>query len=333
MDRQLDYNTPMLSRFALVLAACGLAFAASVSPPPAIEWRESLERALASVEGPEELVVVHLAVQDRAASVAMSEITFAEPAVIAASRRFHNVRIDAESQPELFERLTGERGALATCVVAGSGATVAIQRGFSEPAEFVAFLMRAEREADALQAARAAVQNRPGDAAAICALGEVCARLGNDNEAAECFARALELAREAPGSLPTLVRSLENLARLAVESGRSAEARRYLDDAREADPPANLKRTEHTHLTEILVLFSERRVSEAVTLLEAGATTSSDPDRTLLAIGEVRHEAGEEDIALVALQTLLREHPDSPWRRRAMECIDHIENPQWEHAH
>lgn len=323
----------MLSRIALLSAVLGLAFAASVSTPTAIEWSDSVDAALACAKDSGSLVVVHFSRGDRPVDGAMRETTFADPGVIGASRRFEHVRVDAESRPELFERLTGERGALATCVLDGSGATVAVQRGYAGPREYVAFLGRVEREVGAWRAARATVAADPRDASAQRALGEVCAHLGREREAEECFARALELARESDSSLPVAVRSLEGLARLEVERGRSSDARRHLAELRRVDPRRELERRDHTLLTEVLVLFVERKITAAAALLEECRASCSEPDRALLAFGEVSHESGAEDAALVALRTLVQDHPDSPWRRRAEECIAHIENPQWEHAH
>lgn len=322
----------MLSRIALLSILCGLAFAASVSPPPAIEWGADVDAAVARAEESGALVLVQFTRDDLPAAAAM-RATFDDPDVIAASSGFRHVRIDTGARPELFAALTGERGALATCVLDGNGATLAVQCGFAGPRAHIAFLARVEREVEAWRAATEAVAATPGDAAARCTLAEAYVRAGHERAAEATFARALELARAPNGSPTVIVRSLECLARLAVERGASADARRQLTELRAADPQRELEHCDHTLLTEALAFFVERELTEATARLEARRATGDEADRALLALGEVAHAAGTEDAALAALQTLVQAHPDSPWRRRAEQCIAHIENPQWAHTH
>jgi hypothetical protein len=127
--------------------------------------------------------------------------------------------------------------------------------------------------------------------------------------------------------------ALEHLARLDVEAGHTAQARSQLMQARALGSAQSSPRLP---LTEALILSSERRVSDAVTLLTQGLPAMNPGDersRSLLLLGQLEHELGHDDRALISLKAVQRESPHSVWSRAADERILHIENPTPDHVH
>src|SRR5205085_7450748 len=89
-------------------------------------------------------------------------------------------------------------------------------------------------------------------------------------------------------------------------------------------------------LTEALILSSERRVSDAVTLLTQGLPAmnpGNERSRSLLLLGQLEHELTHDDRALIALEAVERESPHSVFSREADEQIVHIKNPTPDHVH
>ena len=91
--------------------------------------------ALKAAQHGQRLLVVHFGSGNRPICKAMEEETLSSPEVVRFTQaHFIDVKLDSEQEADLFERLIGERGALATCVVDPSEDVVAILPGSLPPA-------------------------------------------------------------------------------------------------------------------------------------------------------------------------------------------------------
>ncbi len=278
-----------------------------------IEWRDSLEVALTQAKRRRALVLILFASPDRPVARKMGEEVFLSPAVEQATQPFVPVKVDADKEAELFERVIGGRGALATAVLDAGGDVVSVLTGYAEPSTVIAFLEQARQGYPRLQAAR----RRPKDQLA---LAEQYLSLGSSRRAEEIY-RAL-VARS-----PDKV-AHERLARLTVLRGRNLEARAHLEAAQAGGPRALF--------TEALILSVERRIDEAVALLERlerDDSRGADRDHRLFVLGSLRHELKADPAALALFEQLRREFPRSRWIAPAAEQIGHIKNPVPDHPH
>jgi tetratricopeptide (TPR) repeat protein len=256
----------------------------------------------------------------------MDEMLALEPVRHIAQAHFINLRLDASSHPDLFRRFTGSAGALASCIVdldaAGQPDVVAVAPGYQDAYRYATFLDSAIKTLPRLRKLR---DGPSADSARYLELGELYAEQGSATRARAVFERLTATAARAA--------ALEHLARLDVEAGRIAEARSELTEARALGSAPSSPRLV---LTEALILSSERRVTDAVTLLTQGLPALNAGDerlRSLLLLGQLEHELKHDDRALISLETVERESPHSVWSREAEERILHIKNPTPDHVH
>src|SRR5947199_2785491 len=108
-----------------------------------IEWKKSYEEALAQARKQGKLLVVHFWLEGRPLVISMNDETFSHPEVTRLSNAgFINVKIEIGSRPELFERMIGGRGGLATCVLDGKEDVVSVLPGYADPQNYVNFLKK-----------------------------------------------------------------------------------------------------------------------------------------------------------------------------------------------
>ncbi len=292
-----------------------------------IDWKENVERAFEELRLMDILLVVHFFTKGRPACEAMEAETLRHPDVVRASRvLFVNVKVDAGSHPEFYQKAVGGRGGLATCVLDATEDVVSMLVGYASAEEYVRFLEKAKAGYPALRKARTA--SRPDDPAGLAALGEAYLALESRRRAEECFEKVVALGK-GPGETLGLAR--ERLARLSVQRGRNVEARAHLVEARKLGG-----RADRLLLTEGMALSLERRHAEAARLLEgalAAHPKGEELDAMKYALGFVLHQIPEDKRALEVLEGLLRDHPASAWLRAAKEQIGHIRNPQPDHSH
>lgn len=309
----------------LLLLGFGLLWARSARDAAALrEWQHELPRALQLARRHARPLHVHFTSPAAPLSARMNDTLALAPVQSVAMARFVNLRLDAPSQPELFLHLSGSAGALASVVVdvgaSGQLDPVAVALGYLDAERYLMFLDGAAATLPRLRELR---DGRGGDATAQLALGELYAAQGS-------LARARTVL-ESLRDVTVRARAVERLARLDLEAGHVAQARRRLDEARSlglgADP---------LWLTEARLLAKERRVSEAVSLLSLGLSTERAPDEHasgLLLLAQLEHELKRDPEALTHLEQLRRDAPDSAWARLAVERIDHIKKPQPDHQH
>jgi tetratricopeptide (TPR) repeat protein len=304
----------------------GLVAKRTVPAPPAGSefWQQGLERALALARDQGKPLHVHFTRSDAPLAQAMDETLALEPARQIARAQFINLRLDARSQSELFRRFTGRDGALASCIVdldaSGQQDVVAVALGYQDADRYAMFLDSAIKTLPKLRKLR----DGPGtDPAERLELGELYAEQGSETRARAVFEQLNASAGHAA--------ALEHLARLDVEAGRIAQARAELTEARalgSAEP--------RLLLTEALILSSERRVSDAATLLTQGLpamNAGNERLRSLLLLGQLEHELTHDERALISLEAVQRESPNSAFSRAADEHIRHIKNPAPDHVH
>ncbi len=288
-------------------------------------WQRDLPSALALARTLDRPLHVHFSSQVAPLARRMDETLTLEPVRRLAEAHFVSLRLDAQAESALFKRFIGSPGVLASCVVdldrAGQLDVVAVAAGYVDPERYVAFL------GDAAQTLPLLRELRDGsrDAARSLALGELYAAQGSVARARAAFAEITEPALRSV--------ALEHLARLDVEAGFTAQARRELEEARGlAAEPGSPRLV----LTEALLLSSERRVSEAVALLSAKLPPYGSGEqrwRSLLLLAQLEHELSRDADALAHLKQLQHDAPGSSWSRAAADRILHIEHPEPGHRH
>jgi tetratricopeptide (TPR) repeat protein len=289
-------------------------------------WQRELEGALVVARDQGKPLHVLFTRSDVPLAQAMDETLAVEPVRQIAQAHFINLRLDARSQSELFRRFTGSAGALASCIVdldaRGQLDVVAVLPGYQDADRYAMFLDSAVKTLPKLRKLR----DGPGtDPAQRLELGELYAEQGSATRARAVFEELTATAAQAA--------ALEHLARLDVEAGRIAQARTELTEARALGSAQNLPRM---LLTEALILSSERRVSDAVTLLTQALPAMNPGNerlRSLLLLGQLEHELKHDDRALISLEAVQRESPHSVFSRAADELILHIKNPELDHVH
>ena len=321
----------------LVLAS----FMAGSSPQERIAWKESYEAALEQSRQQGKLLVAHFWLEGRPLGKEMNDETFSNSEVVRFSnQRFLNVRVRISERPELFDKTIGGRGGLGTCVLDGSGDVVSALPGFARPQVYLQFLRRAEEGYPKLRAARNAAKRSPGSVGALHHLAETYQELGSARRAEEHFEMIIRLGAQAGKLTPQLKKyvafSHERIARARAMRGKNREAALETAEYRRLDPENRLGRLDRVILTEALISWIERRLKDALRILEGALKdfpSSSEHDQMLLATGVVRHEAQDDAGALVVLERLIKEYPLSPAVAQAKEHIAHIKNPPPEHQH
>jgi len=302
-----------------------------------VDWKLDYTAALAAARRSRKLLVVHFWLAGRPLYREMENATFAHAEVARlANARFVNVKVDAGARPDLFERFVGGRGGLGTAVVDGSEDVVSVQPGYAGPEQYLRFLRRADQGYPRLRAARAAAARAPGDPAAAGARGEAYEALGSPRRAEAQFEKLAQLAPVSLRARSYAALGHERLARYRALRGRNREAAPHLAEYRRLDPGNRLGRLDRAQVTEALVAWIERRFDAALRILDDALRrfpASPEHGEMLLALGTVRHEAGDDPGALRVLEQLLKEHPESDAAARAREQIAHIKNPPPDHQH
>ncbi len=296
-----------------------------------VVWHDSVEAALERARDEQKLLHVRFTQADRPLSTAM-DATLALPMLEQMARiHYVNLRLDAQTHPELFRRWIGSQGALASCILDVSAApagndVVAVAAGFTEPDRYLEFLDSAVKTSARLRQLRREAE-RSG--AARVALGDLYLAQGSQQRARESFAAVL-----APPAAKA--EALARLVRLELNDGRTVQARGLLLQARALDTASGSLSANHLELSEALILSSERRVSDAVTtLLRLLPSLAAGPERaqTRFTLGTLQHELKRDGEALESLAQVVRESPSSTWARQAETSIVHIKNPTEQHTH
>ncbi len=99
-------------------------------------WQRELEGALVLAREQGKPLHVHFSRSDVPLAQAMDETLALEPVRQIAQTHFINLRLDARSQSELFQRFIGSAGALASCIVdldaSGQPDVVAVLPGYQD---------------------------------------------------------------------------------------------------------------------------------------------------------------------------------------------------------
>ncbi len=243
----------------LLLAAAWGTLAVRSGPGPG----PGLDAALQSAEEKHELVLVQFLAADRPLCVRMEEETLIAPVVRAQlARGWQLVRVDANREAELFRRLVGENGVLASVALSSRGEPLAAWRGFAPALEFAAFLEHARDQAPATVAALRRAAAGESSALELVELGEKFARAALPGRARECFERALR----APDAHPSeRARAELGLADLALARGENLAAVEALASARALSPvPCPDERARVEDLEARLAALERRAAPDAV---------------------------------------------------------------------
>jgi tetratricopeptide (TPR) repeat protein len=315
-----------------------LALATAQAP---VDWKSSLAEGLAQARSEGRLLVVHFYFEGRPASRQMDEETLRHPEVLRVlGDGFVPVRIDSAREEELFRKVVGGRGGLATCVLDGTEDVILAAGGFQKPETLVELLKNARQGYPSLKEARERSARDPENAARLYELGVLYESLGSSRRSEECF-RGVLLAGEgrgdpARGDRKSTALAHERLARLQVMRGRNREAREHLDRYRALDPDDRFAGRDRARLSEAYALAVERRLGESIELLEKlrkEAPRAAEMDQILVLEGWLWHESGQDAPALELLGSLLERFPRSGSAALARERIDHIKNPPPDHPH
>ncbi len=316
-----------------------LALLLSLSPQESVAWTTDYAVARIEARNQGRLILLHFPLDDRPASRAMDEETFAKaPAIQSLHDRFIAVRVDIETQSKLFEATVGGRVGLATCVVDADGDVISARNGYAAPEDFLRFLEKALAGYARIKAARESLAASPHAPGRLLTLGEAYRDCDSLRRAEDCYLRAIDGAtqRNDAASLRSAAVSHERMARLRVVRGKNLEARKHLEEARRLDPEGRSAEKDRLQLTGGLILAVERRHAEAATVLREAIRLypgSDERDHMTYALGFVLHQDSQDKPALEALETVVRVYPRSFWVAAAREQIEHIKNPQPDHAH
>jgi thioredoxin-like negative regulator of GroEL len=344
----------MLVRPILAAAAISLALLAAarsrgplaplLSSGCPIAWEPDVDRACERARCGASLVLVQVARRDRPLAARMDREVFGDPRVAQLLREhFACVRIeDPDAGREAVFPWREESVALASFILDAEGRCNAIWLGAADPASWLAFAERALERAPAIASARARLAGDPSDARARLELGGLLLELGCRELAEENLDFVVASGEDAGTSSETLVQARERLARLFAESGQCARAREQLcawSLLAGASPSASASQRERAELSRALVLRGERRTSEAVAALEG--CLRRDPGgleapRVRLELASVRHELGEDALALTELSGLadLAGNPQDPvLAARAAGLREHIRQGPSDHRH
>ena len=111
-----------------------------------LRWDDDFADGVVRAQKEDRLLIVYFSSKGPPVSADMSKKTLADPKVVARLKEgFVHVRVDSVASAELFRKLVGERGRLATCVVDGTGDVISVLSGFADAPSYLAFLKRAEK--------------------------------------------------------------------------------------------------------------------------------------------------------------------------------------------
>jgi tetratricopeptide (TPR) repeat protein len=269
----------------------------------------------------------------------MADETLAAAEVARLSRaEFVNVKVDIAARPDLFRDKIGGRGGLATCIVDAEGDVVSALPGFAAAPAYLAFLKRAAegyaRLKAAREAAREAARSAPEDPAALLDWAETYLALESFRRAEEVYERIVGMGTATAGQRRCAAVSRERLARACAGRGRNLDARVHLEEYRKLDPENALGRGDRIALTEAMILSIERRVTDAVRVLEEALRRFPQSEERLpmlLVEAVCRHESGENQRAMEMLEELAREHAGTVWGTRARERIAQLQSGGHKH--
>lgn len=309
--------------------------------PPGLDWRKDYEAARTEARDKGRLILLHFSLEGRPLCRTMDEETFASDDVIRiAGEKFIPVRADADAQSGLFNSTIGGRGGLATCIVDAGGDVISALHGYAGPQTFLRFMERGEAGYAQVRSARGAAEKSPGSLLAQFALAEAYRAADSLRRAEECYHQVVDLSAGKKeldeASLRAAASSHERLARLRIMRGKNLDARRHLEEARRLDPDGRRCSADRLMLTEALTFVVERKHLEAAEVLQRALQRypdSGEADHMLYALGFALHQVSQDQPALEALERVQRQFPQSPWTAAVREQIEHIRNPQPDHAH
>lgn len=325
------------------MAACAILAAAvgAAGVDRSIRWENDYATALARARRENRLLVGHFRLQGRPLVESMERETLSDPEVVRYSNEnFLNVRIDAADKRDLFERVIGGRGGLATCIVDGGEDVVSMLPGYASTTGYLRFLKRAQAGYPALREARAQASRSKGDLGALALLAERYEGLQSLRRAEAEYERLASMAGTAIGNGGDARRYAalghERLARFRAMRGRNREAAEQLRLYRGFDPSNRFGILDRALLTDAIVCWIERRLKDAATVLGQALRSfpsSRERDQMLLAAGTVRHETGDDPGALELLRLVQADYPSSAAAEQAAAQIEHIRNPPPDHVH
>ena len=244
----------------LLLSAAWGSLAVRNGPGPG----PGLDSALQRAEENHELVLVQFLAADRPLCVRMEEETLSCPEVRAQlASGWQLVRVDATREAELFHRLLGENGVLASVALSSRGEPLAAWRGFAPALEFAAFLERAREQAPEILAALRRAETGQSSAVELVELGERLAGAALPARARDCFQRVM---RAPDAEASERARAELGLADLALARGENLAAGEALASARALSPvPCPDERARVEDLEARLAILERRAAPDDVT--------------------------------------------------------------------
>ncbi|MGE3171355.1 MAG: tetratricopeptide repeat protein [Planctomycetota bacterium] len=295
----------------LLLAACA-------APHPA--WPADATATLAAARAAGDELVVFFALPGREQSDRMEQRALRDPQVLAAlaDGGFRSLWLDGFTHRRLHAEWLGGGEGMGVCVLDGDGAVYAARPGPQDPGELAAFVRLCTARRGDVRAARARLQQDPGDPRRQHELALLLLELGCRVGTEELLMRAAQGGE---------VDAHHRLARLFALDGHVQRARQWLRIA--VPSPA-------ARVTEGYVLFKERRHADAAAQFEQALALGDlgpDRDRARLYYGKALHECGRDDEARAVLEALRRDAAGTTFGAAAEHTLGHMQEDGHDHSH
>lgn len=294
----------------------------------ALSWSEDETGVAALAREQDRLVFAFLRIPGRSLAQYMQSRCLDDPRVRVAVRSIAlPLRVDTRTDPERFERLFGERGALGCALLTPAGETVALWRGYAEPEPMLAFLETVAALWPRWRVCSQRHRECPGDPDVAIAFAEACWQGGDANTAEEIL-RGVLVADDARARAAAHARC----ARIEIDRGRVLASLQHLAAWHALVDPQQRCADPGVALTEALIARARRRPDQAARVLELSLRedASEELPQRLLVLSMAWHDSGDSERGRNGLRTLAQRYPGTDWADQAEACLQHAASP---HSH
>jgi tetratricopeptide (TPR) repeat protein len=285
-------------------------------------WDRDYQRALLRSATERSLLFAHFSTTSVPLAKAMDQVLASEPVRRELQQGFVLAYLDSRHHAHLFERLLGTRGALGSAVVDRQGEPLARLIGFADARHVLAFVSEVQRRSPELERLQRQRSQAPASAELELELGDHFAVLGQQDRAREHYRTAEDIAQTSPSDHGiALARARQRLTLAALAAGDVSGARRELELARRSSHAWQLR--SELAFAEAKLLGTERRVTDAIDLLEASLDLQEASPQAALLYAQLLHEQGQQSGAISALRDLLERSPPASVAADAQRELEH----------
>jgi thiol-disulfide isomerase/thioredoxin len=274
-------------------AAPGAQGAAVASPAPtAVKWEHNFDRAVRRAQRESKPIVVDFWAEWCSWCKRLDRTTYADPFVARKAQDFVAVKVDTEgSHRDVDVAMKYDVGELPTILfLSPEGRQLWRVNGYQGPGQFPETLDSALAIARRVIPLEEALARNPEDATALAALGTHLYDVGSRFMQAQCLDEARELLRRA-----------------------------VLHDSEQP-----LEERQHSRLVLAILLNFDRNFAEAERLvkdaLSLGPRSDEEP-KLLFVLGKTYVSWGRQDEGAAAMETIVRQYPQSPLAQKARETL------------